>query len=308
LHSRGFLKIQDGCDNRCAYCRVSLARGRSRSLGAEDVLKELRALEERGFAEAVLTGVNITQYRNSEMNLSGLLDFLLGGTEKIRLRLSSIEPDGFSDEFIRALEDPRIRPHFHISVQSGSAEVLAKMNRKYTPADIGQIVMLLRSVRQDPFLACDIIAGFPGETEEEFEKTFALCQRTGFAWIHAFPFSPRPGTAAYDFPEKVNDKDAVRRVERLTELARKGRREYLGRWEGKEVEAVVEKGKALPKGFVPAVSENYLKLLIAYGEEPAPSPGSLIRCRILKNTVQANSVSGPLKSSRFDALAEMKKA
>jgi len=305
-HSRGFLKIQDGCDRRCAYCRVSLARGKSRSLGAGEALKELRSLEERGFGEVVITGVNISQYRDSSdpetgIQLPGLLDFLLKGTEKIRLRLSSIEPDGLTDGFFHVIKNPRIRPHFHLSVQSGSAEILSKMGRIYTPDDVERALKQFHSVREDPFLACDIIAGFPGESDAEFEKTFALCERAGFAWIHAFPFSRRPGTAAYDFPGKVSEREAVKRVERLTELARKGRRDYVNRWMGKDVEAVVEAGKGLCKGFAPVVSENYLKLLLSCGEAPVPVPGSLIRCRILQNS-EIPPNSGP-KTSRFDAQA-----
>ena len=284
-HSRAFLKIQDGCDRCCAYCRVSLARGKSRSLGAEEVLARLRALERRGFAEAVLTGVNISQYRDfgtALPGLAGLLSFLLEGTEAIRLRLSSIEPDELTQEFIRVVENPRIRPHFHLSLQSGSAEILAKMGRSYSPQDIEKAVKRLRSVRNDPFLACDIIAAFPGESAAEFDKTLALCGGIGFAWIHAFPFSPRPGTAANAFPGRVSEREAARRVELLTELGRKGRADYIRRWEGKEAEAIVESGKGEQEGFIPALTENYLKLRINCGEKPSPAPGSLIRCRILQ--------------------------
>ena len=287
-HSRGFLKIQDGCDNRCAYCRVRIARGKSRSLAADEILKRLLSLEQRGIAEVVLTGVNISQYRSS-MALPGLLDFLLEGTEKTRLRLSSINPNELTDDFFRAVSNPRIRPHFHLSLQSGSANILAKMNRSYGPADIERTVALLRQVRGDPFLACDIIAGFPGETEDEFSSTYSLIEKIGFAWIHAFPYSPRPGTAAFDFPKTVSGKEAARRVELLTLLARKGRLDYIRRWEGREVEAVVEAGKGPGNGFAPAVSENYLKLLVKQGAGPAPSPGSLIRCRIMEKDPSRHS-------------------
>ena len=305
-HSRGFLKIQDGCDHRCTYCRVSLARGKSRSLGAKEVLEALRSLETRGFAEAVLTGVNITQYRDGSMTLAGLLEFLLSKTKTIRLRLSSIEPDGlepekFTGEFIHAVTNHRIRPHFHLSLQSGSGEILTKMGRPYSPEDIERTLTLLRSVRDDPFLACDIITGFPGETGAEFEKTFSLCQRAGFAWIHAFPFSPRPGTAAYDLPGKPDERDARQRVESLTELARKGRREYLGRWEGREVEAIVETGKGLAKGFVPGLSENYLKLLVSCSGEEVPRPGASVHCRIGKPIIGGE----PSWITHFDAQAEL---
>ena len=310
-HSRAFLKVQDGCDRRCAYCRVSIARGKSRSLGAREALTTLKSLEKRGFAEAVIAGVNVTQYHDAsaQLDLAGLLGFLLAETETIRLRLSSLEPDWLTQarlaDFTPVLAHPRVRPHFHLSVQSGSTGIITKMARSYTPADIERAAALFRSVRHDPFLACDIIAGFPGETEEDFEKTIALCESIGFAWIHAFPFSRRPGTAAYDFPERVSERDAVKRVEHLTELARKGRREYISRWEGKEVEAIVEAGnqQLMPEGNpglgfrAVAVSENYLKLLIAPGDGPAPAPGSLIRCRI-----RGGLLSG---DSRFDAMAEI---
>ncbi|MCL2070310.1 MAG: tRNA (N(6)-L-threonylcarbamoyladenosine(37)-C(2))-methylthiotransferase MtaB [Treponema sp.] len=283
-HSRAFLKIQDGCDNSCAYCRVSLARGKSRSLEAAEVLRRLAALEERGFNEAVLTGVNISQFNSGGMGLAELLEFLLKGTSSIRLRLSSIEPDslgpeGQSSTFFRALENPRIRPHFHISLQSASPAVLAKMGRNYTPSQIEQGIKRLRSVKDDPFLACDLIAGFPGESPAAFEETFAFCREAGFAWIHAFPFSRRPGTPAANFPQRVNEKEARRRVDLLTELARLGRAAYTRRWQGREVEAIVESGSS--DGFVTALSENYLKLRISYdGNEAAPAPGSLIRCKV----------------------------
>ena len=289
-HSRGFLKIQDGCDNHCAYCRVSIARGKSRSLRADDVLKELRSLEERGFGEAVLTGVNISQYRDIDMGLPGLLAFLLDGTEKIRIRLSSMEPDFLAStresvEFIRVLSDKRIRPHFHLSVQSGSAKILSRMGRAYTPLDIEGAADLFRSVREDPFIACDIIAGFPGETDNDYDETMEFCRKIDFAWIHVFPFSGRPGTPAFDFPEKVNEKTISLRVKSLTELARKGRGNYFSRWVGKEVEAIIEAPKAGNTGFFTALSENYLRFIAACGDKLVPIAGTRIRCRILGNGV-----------------------
>ncbi|MCL2602662.1 MAG: tRNA (N(6)-L-threonylcarbamoyladenosine(37)-C(2))-methylthiotransferase MtaB [Treponema sp.] len=299
-HSRAFLKVQDGCDRHCTFCRTRIARGKNRSIAAAEALKTLQSLEAKGFTEAVISGVNITHYHDSSgLDFVGLLDYLLTGTRSIRLRLSSIEPNWLADssraDFTKVLANSRIRPHFHLSVQSGSAGIITRMGRTYSPDDVEETVALLRSVRRDPFFACDIIAAFPGETAEDFEKTFALCERVGFAWIHAFPYSPRPGTAAYNFPEKVNDREAAQRVQRLTALARKGRQDYLSRWAGKEVEAVVETG--VPAEGLPAVSENYLKLLVTCGTEPPPAPGSLIRCRIL--------AAPPLEDSHIDATAEL---
>ena len=304
FHSRSYIKIQDGCDRSCTYCRVSIARGKSRSLGKEKVLEEINALEAHGYSEAVLTGVNISQYRDGETGLAGFLGYLLEGSNNIRFRLSSIEPEALNIELIKAIRNERIRPHFHLSVQSGSAEVLEKMGRPYTPACVKKAINDLRTIRDDPFLACDIIAGFPGESERDFEETCELCESTGFAWIHAFPFSPRPGTAAYTFPGKVNEREVSHRVERLVSLAGKGRQDYIKRWAGKEVEAVIETPaeaalKKLPYGYVPATSENYLKLLVFHGSEPAPTPGRFVRCRIQAGT-------GDLQvPPAFDAFADI---
>jgi threonylcarbamoyladenosine tRNA methylthiotransferase MtaB len=141
-------------------------------------------------------------------------------------------------------------------------------------------------VKADPFLACDVIAGFPGETEADFEETFSLCQRVGFAWIHAFPYSPRPGTEAALFKDRVPEREAVARVERLLNLGREVRRVYVGRWIGKDVEAIVENKR--DRSFAVGVSENYLKLLI-----PLPAPGgTTLRCRLKT-----------LSQDAFDALA-----
>ncbi|MDR0512713.1 MAG: tRNA (N(6)-L-threonylcarbamoyladenosine(37)-C(2))-methylthiotransferase MtaB [Treponema sp.] len=315
-HSRALLKVQDGCDRRCAFCRVSIARGKSRSRRAEEALAALKSLENRKFSEVVISGVNITQYWDPgfkfdrlnfdrlKFDLGALLDFFLANTESVRLRLSSLEPDWLSQANLSAstgvFTNPRVRPHFHLSVQSGSDTIIKKMNRSYTKADIENAVSFFRSVRADPFIACDIIAGFPGETEADFEETFALCRHLRFAWIHAFPFSARPGTAAAGFPDKVSEREASRRVERLTELAAACRREYIERWQGREVEAVVQAGKetsAHTPGMIAAVSENYLKLLVSCGGAEVPAPGSLIRCRIGGCITSENS--------RFDATAEL---
>jgi len=285
FHSRGFIKIQDGCDNNCAYCRVRLARGRSVSLNHGAVLERLRALEAKGAPELFITGVNITQYRDNDANidLAGLLEMLLKATSSICLRLSSLEPECIDEKLASALAHPRIRPHFHVSVQSGSDAVLKNMRRKYNMNTVENAIALLRSAKANPFLACDIIAGFPGETEDEFAQTVAFCERMHFAWIHAFPYSKRPGTTAFSFGDPVRDCDKTRRVETLTALALKGKREYAKAWLGKELTAVVEKGKpdksgrAISHNQCRAVSENYLKLLVQCNGDPPPA-GSSIRC------------------------------
>ncbi|MDR1863144.1 MAG: tRNA (N(6)-L-threonylcarbamoyladenosine(37)-C(2))-methylthiotransferase MtaB [Treponema sp.] len=302
FHSRAFLKIQDGCDNRCAYCRVSIARGKSRSLGAAEVLAALRDLEARGFGEAVLTGVNLSQYKSAASgvsDLSALLEYLLEGTERIRIRLSSIEPGVFSPRFIRALSHERVRPHFHLSLQSGSDAVLKRMGRAYSAGEAMEGIEQIKSARDDPFLACDIIAGFPGETAGEFEKTREFCRLAGFAGIHAFPFSPRPGTAAWNFKDRVSEREAGQRVGSLGSLARCSRKEYVNRWMGREVEFVAEAERGKTPGFIPGITDNYLRLFVPLeGKEPPP-PGSLLMCRIRPGREGESPGNG-----RFDAAAD----
>jgi threonylcarbamoyladenosine tRNA methylthiotransferase MtaB len=276
FHSRAYLKIQDGCDNNCAYCRVRLARGQSVSLNHGQVLERLRAFETKGCAETFITGVNITQYRDKGIGLAELLELLLEGTSIIALRLSSLEPECIDERLASTLAHPRIRPHFHLSVQSGSDTILKSMRRVYNVQTVEKAIALLRSAKDNPFLACDIITGFPGETETEFAATLGFCEKTNFAWIHAFPYSGRPGTAAFSFGDTVRDIDKTRRVEALTALALRGRREYAKAWLGKELSAVVEKAPS-SASQCRAVSENYLKLLVNCNGE-IPLPGSSIRC------------------------------
>jgi len=292
VHTRGFLKIQDGCDMHCTYCRIRLARGRSVSLDAKTVLERLRILEEN-HAEAVLTGVNICQYRdeNEAANLARLLEYLLSGTEKVAIRLSSLAPESIDGELAKILSHKRIRPHFHLSVQSGSKKVLEKMGRYYDANTIADAISLLRRAKDDPFLACDIITGFPGETETEFKETFELCKKTGFAWIHVFPFSKRPGTPAWSFPQTIPEKATTERVRLFTDLAKQGRADYIRRWLGRETDVLVEQSGG--KGCH-GISENYLKLRIQYNGEKAPPPGSILRCKLLDIK----------KAGDFDAIGE----
>ncbi|MDR1094916.1 MAG: radical SAM protein, partial [Spirochaetaceae bacterium] len=269
--SRPFLKIQDGCGNACAYCAVTIARGPNVSLDKTAALERLRSLEAAGFGEAVLTGVNICQYSD----LAGLIGYLLENTGRIRLRLSSLEPDAVDEPLLRAMSDPRVRPHFHLSVQSGSDAVLARMGRRYNAAAVERVCADLRAAKDDPFLACDIITGFPGETEADFFATYALCERTAFSWIHAFPFSPRPGTAAVAMKPQVSQREAAARADRLRVLSEAGKTAYEKRWEGRTVEAVIEQYDSAAE-TVSLVTENYLKKAVPREQIQDKKPGTLI--------------------------------
>jgi threonylcarbamoyladenosine tRNA methylthiotransferase MtaB len=259
----------------------------------EEILRRARALEEAGFAETGLCGVNISLYRDVKTGaaLGGLLSYLQKNTKKIAFRLGSIEPEFFNaggagEEFLEAVKSSRVRPHFHLSVQSGSAVVLQKMGRNYTARDVLSVCQKLREARRGPFLACDIITGFPGETEEFLEETQELCRTAGFAWIHAFPFSPRPGTAAWAMKPKVPERLAVQRVSKLTALAEANHAAYRKRVSGLEVEAVMEASKpgawlgADEKTKFTAVTENYLKVRLDSRDYPGIVPGGALKCAV----------------------------
>jgi threonylcarbamoyladenosine tRNA methylthiotransferase MtaB len=277
FHSRPALKIQDGCDNECAYCRVRIARGKSASLPAGEALSRARALEKAGRAEIVLTGVNLSQYRDREMDFPALLDFLVAGTEGIAFRLSSYEPDRVDAAFLEAFAHPRVRPHLHLAVQSGADAVLAAMGRRYRRGGISAAVAALRRVKHDPFIAADLIAGFPGESEADAAATLELAKECDFAWIHAFRFSPRPGTAAASMPDPVPQRLASERAEALSSLGKDRRAAYVDRWMGAEVAAVLESTR--DPAATGATTENYLRLDIR-GLPGGLRPGQTIACRI----------------------------
>ena len=175
------------------------------------------------------------------LDFTGLLEYLLAHTSKINFRISSLYPEVVTDDFCRVISDNRVRPHFHISVQSGSNKILGLMNRRYGSDDVIQACGKIRASKPDAFIACDIITGFPGESDEDFEQTMDLCRQCNFAWIHAFPFSERPGTPACSMKPKISQSLSGARARKLTELAIKNKIEYINSFAGKEVSAVVEK-------------------------------------------------------------------
>jgi threonylcarbamoyladenosine tRNA methylthiotransferase MtaB len=278
FHTRAFLKIQDGCNCSCAYCRVPLARGRSVSLGLQEVLDRAAGMESRGRREIVLTGVNISAWEANGTDLAGLLVRLLGSTTRVRLRLSSLEPESITPRLLEVLKDPRVCPHFHIPVQSGSDNVLALMRRRYRSARVIDDVQRLKELRNDPFIAADIMVGFPGETQEDFDQTRSLVQGLEFSALHVFPFSSRPGTAAAGMKPVVPER--VRR-ERATALKRLGEElsaSYSRRWAGKVVNVLLE-GK--PGNRPHGVSENYLKMYVDGAPGTEAVPGRIVRAEII---------------------------
>ena len=259
-HSRAFLKIQDGCDRACAYCRVPHARGPSRSLTLTRVKQAVGEIEANGFKEAVLTGVNICSYRDGAQGLVDLLITCLGATKDLRLRLSSIEPDGISDRLLTVLKEPRVCPHFHLPIQSGSTTVLTRMGRGYRAGELRTWLKGLKAVRPEAFISGDIIVGFPGETDGEFEETLELIEEVGLTGLHVFPFSPRPGTKAFAMSGRVRPEVCRKRAGLLLQLARRHKRQFMEGLLGKPVEVVLE--LPLPNGLFLGTTEYSLKCLV----------------------------------------------
>ena len=243
-HSRASLKIQDGCNNNCAFCAIHIARGHSVSLDVQTAIERVQELEEKGNDEVVLTSVNIGQYkgawRDGFCNFTELLALLLANTKKIHFRISSLYPDVVDEKFCHVISDPRVQPHFHISVQSGSEKVLALMNRPYTSESVIRACDMLKKAKDKPFLACDIITGFPDETAEDFAQSMDLCRKCDFSWVHAFPFSERPGTAAVNMKNKVPQSISGERAKAITEWAVSQKIKYVEAFVNTEHEAVLE--------------------------------------------------------------------
>lgn len=256
FHSRALLKIQDGCNNACAYCRIRLARGRAQSLPAEEVINRLKHIEAAGIPEVTLSGVNLSQYSSGEDDFAGLLARILQSIG-IRIRISSLYPDRIDAAILPLLAHPLICPHFHLSVQSGSDTILKAMHRRYTRDTVYEAVAALRRVKNNPFIGVDIITGFPGETEADFEDTYRMCRELRFAGIHAFPFSARPGTEAWNMQPKVPERIAGQRVKKLAELAEKQALDYRHSWHGQLVYGVME---APHNNHCTVLTENYLSL------------------------------------------------
>jgi threonylcarbamoyladenosine tRNA methylthiotransferase MtaB len=279
-HSRAFLKVQDGCDYRCSYCRVPLARGRSISLDPDEALQRAQELERQGYREVVLTGVNLTAYRFGPTELPELLGKILHGTEKLRVRLSSLEPERIKGDLVEALRSPRVRPHFHLPIQSGSDPVLLRMRRRYRSERIIRAVEMLRSVKEDPFLAADMMVGFPGEGEQDFQASLRLVETLGLSKLHVFPFSPRSGTAAEHWSHPVPERIRDQRVHRLLALSGKLHETYIRRWQGSTVEVVLEGNESPGAGSWRSLSENYLKILVDGVPQEEGRAGNLVEVSI----------------------------
>ena len=259
--TRAYLKIQDGCSQYCSYCIIPYARGPIRSRDPQDVIAEVKRLAENGFKEVVLTGIHVASYGKDRRDTS-LLEILrqVHAVEGIeRIRFSSIEPNVVTEEFAKAIaEMPKVCDHFHLSLQSGCDKTLKEMNRKYDTEKYRQAAATLRKYLPEVALTTDIIAGFPGETEEDFQASYDFAKEIGFAKIHAFPYSPKKGTPAAARKDQLLNAVKAERSHRLIELSDKMADDFIQAYVGKEVEVLYE--RAVGEGVYEGHTTNYIKV------------------------------------------------
>lgn len=266
--TRPGIKIQDGCDLRCTYCIVWKARGRSRSIGPEAVLQEVRSAQARGAHEVVLTGINLGCYRaaaqdGTQLGLPDLLTLILSETDVERIRLSSIEPPDVTDELVAVMagSSGRIAPFLHVCLQSGCDRTLREMGRIYDTAAYAQAVDHARAALPDLALGTDLIVGFPGETDDDFARSYAFCEEMAFSKMHVFRYSRRPGTPAAARNDQVDPQVIAARSARVLELARRMRHEQAARHVGREELVLVQyQGRGVSPGLFDALVDETLPL------------------------------------------------
>lgn len=266
-HTRAFVKIQNGCEEGCSYCVIPFSRGNERSRPAGDVLSEIHRLGKAGYKEVVLTGVHIGKYTDGQNRLAGLLRLILKETKIPRLRLSSIKVGEVNGEVLDLLRsEERICPHFHIPIQSGCDAVLQRMKRGYRTSRVQAVLAQLKEARPFGTIGTDLIAGFPGETEDEFESGYELIASLPVDHMHVFPYSDRPGTAASLMAEKISSDIKTKRCEKLRLLSEEKWRSHISRFVGRELSVLFEAGRAREKGVSAGTSDNYIRVTVPADE------------------------------------------
>ncbi len=276
--SRAAMKIQEGCDRFCTYCIIPYVRGGIRSRDLEDIQKESLRLTAHGYQEIVLTGIHLTSYGRDKEDITLLDAIKASNTKEVkRLRLGSLEPVIITEDFVREIANiPALCGQFHLALQSGSDSVLKRMKRRYTIEEYRKSVEILRKYYKDPAITTDIITGFPGETEEEFEQTCNFVKEIGFARIHVFPFSKRKGTKAYDMQDQIQRKVREDRARKLIEVGKQAANQYKQKFIGEKAEVLFETcenniSKGYTKEYIEVYAQGHHKgilpcVLLSYDE------------------------------------------
>ncbi|HEX3029852.1 MAG TPA: tRNA (N(6)-L-threonylcarbamoyladenosine(37)-C(2))-methylthiotransferase MtaB [Clostridia bacterium] len=262
--TRAFLKIQEGCSQFCSYCIVPYARGPVRSRQPESIIDEVNRLAKKGFKEIVLTGIHIASY-GKDIKMSSLIDIIkrvhiVEGIE--RIRLGSIEPTTINKEFIETAKTlGKLCPHYHISLQSGSDSTLRRMNRKYTTGEYKKVVEALRSNFADVAITTDVMVGFPGETEQEFQETFNFLEDISFAQMHVFKYSRRKGTPAASYDNQVSPEIKEERSNKLIEMSKRNVLAFNRRFEGSIAPVLFEQESSEFENHLEGLTSNYIRVI-----------------------------------------------
>jgi threonylcarbamoyladenosine tRNA methylthiotransferase MtaB len=281
-HTRAFLKIQDGCEEFCSYCIIPYARGPVRSREMTDIISEAKNFACRGFKEIVLTGINLTAYGTDKKGpeLAELIRQLhsVGGID--RIRLGSLEPMFLTSELIAEFKHlPKLCPHFHLSLQSGSAQILKRMNRKYTPDDFRKTVSSIREQIPDATITTDVMTGFPGETDEEFLESYRFCEEMGFLWMHVFKYSPRKGTPAARFKDQVDAGIKEERSKDLIRLAENMRQSVYKQFAGRQMPVILEQPVGGSTDDMEGLTPNYISVAARVQNEKS---GEIVNVKLLQ--------------------------
>jgi len=260
LHTRAAIKIQDGCDNFCTFCIIPQVRGRAVSRPVNEILENMRQSIDLGFKELVITGVNIGRYEHNGTHFTSLLEKILDIPGDFRVRISSLEPDGFGTEFLSLFQHPKLTQHLHLCLQSGSDQVLLKMRRMYNINNYMKLINRIKSEYSDFNLTTDIIVGFPGETEQNFAETIRIVKQIGFSHVHTFKYSVRQGTYAERMPNQVDEKTKNLRSEELRMLSEMNKMNYYQQFIGKTERILTE--KPVGNGWHFGYGQHYIPILV----------------------------------------------
>lgn len=276
--TRAYMKIEDGCERFCTYCIIPTARGFVRSKPLDEIKKEAENLSRAGFSEIVLVGINLTSYgKGEDFDLADSVDAVCSVEGIKRVRLGSLEPDHMSDEMLsRFKKQDKFCPQFHLSLQSGCDETLKRMNRRYDTAFYRDLVSRIRKSFENAAITTDIMVGFAGETEEEFEKSLAFAREIGFAKAHIFAYSRRAGTVAYALPNQVSNAEKARRSRLMSETTLKTEKEFLSSLVGKVFPVLFETAQ---DGFAEGYTANYSRVKV---QSDKPHTGEILNVKIIK--------------------------
>ena len=277
--TRAFLKIQDGCDRFCSYCIIPYARGRVRSKPLEELREEVLQLGKAGYQEVVLTGINLPAYgKELGLHLCDAVEAACAAPGIHRVRLGSLEPEQLTPEVIaRMAKEEKLCPQFHLSLQSGCDGTLRRMNRHYTTAEYREIVENLRKAFPNCAITTDIMVGFAGETEEEFQASLEFAKEIAFAKVHVFAYSRRPGTRAYDMPDQVSNRVKEERSRKMIQVTRATQQAFLQEQVGRVEEVLFEQQKE--RGLWEGYTRNYTHVLMPSGKDLS---GQLIQTRLVQ--------------------------